>query len=517
MAATSIELKAEDDGDPSPYVPLNGEVVLKAVPNDDVESYKWQVTGGLGIIGSSTGASVRLAGDRLDADIDDSTVSVTVDGGILTKTMKLTVVSVEAIVAEVTSTPATSSNTARAAMQLPAPDPTVFRSTNNRGDFSRGESLIMVSGKFPAVTLKAEVKPAGVPLVWSSSRNPEDGEGSDGLALSSTSGTEITIPTTAVGAYFVRAQVKVREGISTDADGMFKALPVVLIGVTAVADSSKFNNAFKVDSAIERLRFASESFEPPREARSFMYASGIEDFAELEAQVEVVSGGADGRLFLDDLKIAWIQTERGSSSGGAEMVGTYENGKKIEPALVSSRFMRGFNYMFDLAIQDGLKFPLPDAEDDQTPPTVVNRSGSQRTNNEGKGETWTIRGQDLPNVTLPLAFEGGDPIYEAQPGDEVLTKVVLDMQFSAYVCLWTRTVPQTFGVAYRLDWGLTGQWTVTVEPDKPMKATADQQPKVTSKGTPPNPMQAEAADTQGAEVLGPGNVEHIVLSMSPPN
>lgn len=494
MVATSIQFRAADEGPPSPYVPFEDELTLTALPNSEVRQYRWQTTGGIEIVAGGQSNRVTIRGARVDERIGASTLSVTVDGGALTAILSLTVVSLDRVVAEVQSTPPTRSNRARAALQLLDPPPLEFPSTRVRELLDPESTLVLIGGAPPQVTVRAEVRPRDVPIVWSSMRDPGDGAGDQGLAPSPTSGTKTSFATSKVGAYYVTAAVDVRSGIPLSWS-MKKTLPVVLVGVTKVTDNSQYANAFKPSTELERLCFASNEFQrDATPSRVFSYASG-EDFVKYDAELELASGGPNGDLFLDQVEARWIQTARGTSRGGAdEMVGRYASGASVASGLVASWFARGRTYVFDQAVLDPLAYPVPDAQDDDTPPVVA------RSELLTDGKVWTVRGEDLPNTVVPAYFSGGDE------GDPLRT-VTLDVNFSAYVCLWTKQAPRAFGVAYQLDWALVGGWSITQI--SPLQVTVTQQPEVRHQGRALLPVQP--ADQAGAEVLGPGNVDHLVL------
>ncbi|MEM9455022.1 MAG: hypothetical protein AAGF11_12650 [Myxococcota bacterium] len=494
MNASSIEFLAADGGPPSPYVPLHGEIVFEARPDSKVNYLCWRATGGLQIIAGKESRRVTVRGRSVDHQVGASTLSVTVDNGRLTAVFQLTVVSFDRISAQIPATPSSPANSAHAALELTDSAPLKFATDN-------GKSLVMFGGTFPDLTLTAEVRPSDVPILWISVRDLADGVEGPGLSLGSTSGASTTISVDAIGSYFVTAQIDVRQQL-LESNLFSKTLPVVLVGVTKVTDESEIEAQFEPRDTLETLRFASDDFLLGHRPSRVLTLRGGKGGAQLAASVELLSGGPNGRLFLDRVRVGWIQTVRGGKDGGAECLGIYKSGATAESVLVPSVLRRGQTYVFDESVRASLTYPMPEAPDARVPPLV---DGHETTVGPAleRGSARTVRAKWRPQHSMPLFFGGGD----GEHGDPLHT-FVLDLNFSAYLCVWTMDMPQVLGVAYRLDWKVEGaQW--CIDRISPLEITAMGEPTVSKDGAVVDPV--ESADTREAEVRGPGTVEHRAL------
>ena len=289
-ASLSVSIKNEAGTDaPCRLIPKGRNMKFKAIGAPQGGSYSWTVSGGASIASGGSTQNVEVSGDTASAAVDDVTLSVTYRCGDNTATddANLSVYEIVKIKAKIRSTPS-----ARTSAFPPDYDE---ESTESAETFARAKTLIALRGNLEKIKLEVEVTPADTPTGWDVIRASDDhaslGAGVPTLSVDGADTTKANLETNETGSFSVRAFGDCRGTGAFDISQDMKLFPVVLVRATLHQDNSVSHVGHIVPSVSGgQLRVP---------AGSFNISSPITEAMHLNATIDVVSGGANGRRHID--------------------------------------------------------------------------------------------------------------------------------------------------------------------------------------------------------------------------
>jgi hypothetical protein len=360
-------------------------------------------------------------------------------------------------------------------------------------DFTTNLPLVLVeeslSGPMPTVSLTVQIAPAGVPFFWEAERDVRpapNGDHADVIAASpqptptilNLNTGEGRLSDDAVGSFHVRAFVDCNGNNDFDGNDAnngsrierepFILMNLVLVRATLFQDDSQNHNTFTVQSdGANGIAVSSGSFNvnAPNTAAS-----------HLNAQLDLMGGGGDGRRGLDQVFAGWIQT----LTADPATVATYDT---VPPGAVQ-HFHRQIFASNRAAATGGtpgttnaIFLPADPAPNIVAPPildTGRNNAGtggntSTLTRSRIRTRTNLAVGQRLIVETVDSPGNGDPAAHAGFPGF-LLTRYHFRFDFTGFLCVWTnrgRNIGATndpaerlYSVALEVDWHLDGEWTI---------------------------------------------------------
>lgn len=513
----SGQITAPGASAPCQVIPLHGSRRYQVTGTPDATSWVWSSTPGLVIGEPDDAGTVEVTGQAASNAAGDQVLTVTI-GATDSISLAITVVKVTSITTTIAATALPAAGLAAFnAIQPPVPDrgPVVFTSTETTEVFpaSRDNTvLVLLRGSPLAVPLQADLTPPGI-ASWEAVRDPGDTLAAHHLqpalpTLTAGLGATATVGTDAAGAFAIRCYARCTCGQRHD--DLKRVLRLVLVHAEITADrtavsSSAFWAPGQVASLFDRHRNITDLI------------TGAENLITLNADIRLISGGAQGRLYLGDPEDSavtgfWCNTVRPPPSG-ADITGTYTNGRQVRVAYAAqlSRPHRAPPQYSDPALVTPIVPPLLDGsrDDGVGEPGDIKLAGSMTetsSTNNAPGWTLTATGEDLPNVPVPL--------YHPVSGTDTLTRVQLDTQFRAGLYLWSKSAPWVIGIAGTIDWGLAGDLSIQVtseNDDDHWAVPTVNAPLQTTRGPLTGGGQVRPADQAGICVWPPCSLNHLAM------
>lgn len=476
---------------------------FKAVGTPAGGSFRWAVVGKPTIAGSSAGDEVELSGSAISAAVDDGDLSVeyTQGGCKVTASIKVTVAEVDKIAVKVKATPAL---TARPGAVAPADHD--FDCTETADAFPVANSLVAIRGNMQDVELKATVRPAATPVWWDVRRAPDDAAGVGGagalpsIAVDGGDNTICALKLDNKGSFFVRAFSDC--GIHAfDAQSAFRLLPVVLIDVTLNTDNTVTSTAaFTATTSPGSVRINTGSFDIAN-----VRAGVVQAAIYMNATVDVVSGGADGRRLLDCVFAGWINNLRSTIRSG-----NYAGGHVSQLVLATNRAAAtGGSNTFKPGDPAPTPPGFPILDTGRTPHGTGGETATLTTSralaadrvDQAIGQRWRVEAVDSPGGGQGMAH----PNF---PG--ALQRVHHEDNFTAFLAFWTNRAKvsgasadpcnRVYGASRTFQWQVIGEWTVGAAPG--FALTVVTAPAVTPTGA-ASITPASDASRAGCEVIAP--------------
>lgn len=261
--------------------------------------------------------------------------------------------------------------------------------------------------------LKAETKPAGVPLTWHAVRAHDDGAAIQAVSPRPlpTITPDSGLLADAAGTFLIRATT----GGPGDWGGPGAELEITIVHA-AIGDN---------ETAIKG-RFCACAREAGTDR--FRLHSGKEPAVQLNASVVLTGGGPDGARGLGAIRACWINNIV-SDNGGAR----YKGGRESR-----------------IVIEDGPRLDAPSA---QTPCMSGHAPGAPLA--ETAGEPVWVRAEAAPELSRPVQ-DGG-----------AIEQIWRYLECRSHLALWSTDAPENVAVLLHTGWSFTGDY--TCNPTKTLK------------------------------------------------
>ena len=390
----------------------------------------------------------------------------------------VTVLKVDSVSATIPATPCQTMRVPNTAN----PQPRDYVSTEDSASWAAGDSIILIEHSTQSINLQGSVNPSGTPVRWEVRRNPNDNAAlkaapfpvRDELSLSTQVGLTTTLSLDAVGSFSAICYVDINGNNQYDDQtdcGKFMNVVVARVGLHQDQSVARpnlqqnfvANSPVLVDGqAVVATLFA---------VGNGQWAWGNAG-AEFRTSLDVVGGGADGRLGVDRVYSGWCNNVGPQHT----ITGTYENNHS-SVRLLSNTDSTHQGVVDYITIANNLpqalnpvlagNHPLLDTGR-QNPGTggataclsssTDTRQGRQ---NLALGERRVTEAMDSPgNATMV--------VHPKFPPSR-LTAFTYDVGFRAYCVLWTGTqngAPQEpganlYSVANEIPWNIMAQFTLT--------------------------------------------------------
>lgn len=446
VVPVSLEIRAED-GKKTPCRILSlrkgASRTYRAIAKPAGGKFKWTCTNGASIVGSALKPLVTVKGETVSTHVDDVVLTVQYERpSSLTQTyIKLTVAEVKKIAVRVRA----SAGLAPGRRCPPHHDFDCMETSQTAKAFKPATSLILLRGNFDDVELKATVTPLATPLAWDVVRFRDDHRslGTKKPTLQDPAlGPETRVETNETGSFFVRAFGDCGDH-KFDAKAPFKLVPMMLVQASLEHDDSKTHpgNPQSAASKIrKKVRGVEKDFFSVRTGENEPGRFNPSDNAiHMSATVRLVSGGKKGDRLIDRVFVGWV------------------NNLRVNNSIAGYTGRRTFSYVLPDA-HAFLDTPRDDAGAGGNSVTPeISHSGAPT--KLSVGEQRTEEALDSPFFNVPATHPFGDTYR--------LRSVLLDMQFSAHLCLWTdRGVAGNFvarhcyGVLRSYPWQVVGEFTI---------------------------------------------------------
>ncbi|MDH5180273.1 MAG: hypothetical protein OEZ39_08100 [Gammaproteobacteria bacterium] len=420
-------------------------------------TFKWTVTGNVSINGSNSSQIVEVKGNTTSSNLNDSELSIEYkhNGNTATFTIRLTVVDVKKITATVKATPA---RTARAG--TPAPGDHQFVSTETTETWAANKTLVLIRADLQEVELEVDVDPAAVAISWDAVRASDDhaslGTGKPRITRDPANNKKARLKTDETGSFSIRAFGDC-SGINKFRDGApFLLMPIVMVRPTLVADNS-VTHVGHVVGGVGGGSFGVRT-------GSFNIGAPATEAIHMNATVDVVSGGADGRRLLDRVFAGWINNE----SQNENIIGNYNGGHSRFSIFASNGGVAtGAGHTFlpanpapVLVAPPLLDSGRPSAGTGGDTATLTSSRIRSRTNRP-QGQRWIVEAIDSPGDSAPLIH----PAHATR-----LNRYHFELFFSAYLSFWTNKsgvstanadpANRVYAVLRSYNWRMQGEWTI---------------------------------------------------------
>jgi len=401
-------------------------------------------------------------------------------------------------------------------------------------DFTDNRPLVLIQDSVldtKLVRLDVAIRPAGVPVFWTVQRARQPGTGilldhNDVVALSpnplptvdpvATDTRNVTLKADAVGAFAAFAYVDCNGNSNFEGDDPlgvridrepYILMNLVLVQVTLNTDDSRTRSAnFRgVTDGANGINVSGGSFTlgPTRAS------------IEMNAQIDLVGGGADGKLGLNRVFAGWVNNEVRAE----EIVGTYVDNTVAPPATHHHRSIFVSNGAAATGahpsgspafLPGGPTAPAiraaPLLDSGRAPAGVGGETATMRSSRiasrtdlaPAMGQRWRVRCLDSPGDSDP-ANHLGFPAAQ-------LTRSRFRLFFRASLCVWTGSSGSGAAAANRLysvvreyEWRMRGEWTINPGTGAVAQVAA---PRVFLTGAVTH-SPAEAVDGGDIEVRGP--------------
>ncbi len=453
-----LRITTDKGGDPCEVIPV-GKTRRYTV--NDVAECQWAGSEGLGVRALENGI-VEVTGSEVGQE--SCAHLLTAHSPLGTVSLRITVVGLESVTATIHPTPPLGKNPQLYRSQqtdLPSRDPAVFRSAGSNTefpeDFDAAQMLVLLRGNFPDVLLQPAIVPGNAPVDWRVTRSgtklPE--HKAPALPTLTELGTDAKLSTDATGAFVISARP-----YCTCAEGhedVTIALRLVLVDAEFLEDRTKTNENSFIPGNVAPFGFAGEYGETD--------VGTYEDTIQFDADIRVISGGPDGRLYLSEATGAigarWCNNMKNED---AEFQASYTEGKTVYSAYILRQVTRHKAHLIsDHENQTQIFGPLWDGSESIEGPEEIKLSTAEtkiRPVNHGAGCVFTATCRDHPNGYLP--------VYYPRPGSKKhpLTGFSINQQFTAAIYLWSASAPWVIGIACTMPWGAQVKYDVEVKPKK---------------------------------------------------
>lgn len=463
-----------------------------------------------------------VQGKTKSAALRDTGYSLRLKGSPATAADKvlLTVVEFTKIKATIKSTPAnTPANSAAMTPATPAPVDHTFESTSADPDFVANVPLVLMRNAQPDIKLELTGTPAGLPIQWDAVRNPADhatigGAGDKPTRTRNAANFyECTLSANAKGSF------RIRPFIDCNGSGNYEDLEpsipmnLVLVDATMHADRSAPTTAAAPET-INAARFTVSTGTWTTPA----FTVGAADAMVMNLEVNLVGGGADGKLGLDQV-FGGLQNQTQAYIHDA----TYVDGTVAPPTNHRFRFRYASNQasatgafggtrMFVTGDPAPVLYAMPLLDSGRAPnglggdTVTMSRSQTQLTAAQPavgqRMEIWCI---DSPRRNFPAAHPGNP--------NAVLTTVRYRHEFRADFVLWTNVnkvsgatahaANRVYSVVRKVPWTLDGSWTLDY---------------VTNPAAPTFVQNSYAVTSAGAATVNPvGRAQDHAIEVRPPS
>lgn len=439
----------------------------------------------------ATGIRFWVEGVTASAALRDATVQLGIDGAEPDGDhVNLTVVRLSDLVATIPATPAATARLGNSPVAShsvtvgagPVPAPSAFDP-----DPTVNLPLPLVENSIPAgspVALGVTVQPAGVPVSWQALRAsgiPVGSGGDDAAGVVALSPNPVptvtpdggnplaaTMLSDAVGTFHVRAFV------DGNANGTFDAgidrepaivLPVVLGRATLALDSSVARSTNFTVTNGGGIGVSSGTFNVAAPATTALH---------MNAQVDVVTGGTNGRRVIEQFFGGWINNETAVEN----VVGTFRDAAgnvRTDPSVFASNTASASGGTpaspIFLPGDPAPALIAPPLLDSGRGSGTVGRGGNSATltrsrirtrTDQALGERWVVEAVDSPG--------DGEPPTHPGFASATLRSFQFGLTFSATLGIWTNrsaTITATgdpadraYAVVLQLTWAQNGQWNI---------------------------------------------------------
>ena len=470
LTVFSVAIRDADGARPASAVITEGKSrSYRAVPAPDglaVQGWAWEIAGGKATIdGVADAQDVKLDGTTLSAAVGDATLTVrmTADGTRKSASQALTVGKLTRIRATITATAAVTDRNGN------APANQTFDTANTARAHPDGGTLVVLNGNFPAIALTATTDPVGIPVVWRAIRNPDDAaEAGDADSLPTVTPSLVAnnaarLATDNVGSFWIRAAANGFSDGTVDADTAQILLPLVMPRVELLDEQSvahPANIAIDVNSPnYVRASTGAFNINAPDTAGLYFYA-----------EIELLSGGADGKLMLDKVSAGWVNNLRGAFPTGAGYTDASTGNLSMytnRGAATGARFAGSPVFLPNDPAPQAAAVPVLDTG--RAP--AINRGTGGRfatlTTSQFDditplpvliGAWWAVKAVDSPGLPMP---------YRNPAGNRAINRYTLGIPFRAALAFWTNNsvgdvlgspADRVYGVAAEFDWTIAKSW-----------------------------------------------------------
>jgi len=344
--------------------------------------------------------------------------------------------------------PATPCKTVRHPNTGNPPDRT-FTSSETSATWAAGRSITLIEKS--AGTMALEAKNNYTSPRWEVVRNPADNGGLAALAnalptLSTNAGKTLNLSLNSIGSF------SVIQYDDTDNDGNLDPgepscyMNIIIARVSYTSNSDQtLTRPNAITAGIGQTTHTVDGGMPQKAIVAGVFfgqfqagQAGI----EFEAKIDVVGGGADGRLGLDRLKSGWCNnsleyTDLGTYASGATMKEylTHDDAVFTNPFHMNKVTIAG---TLPQAMNPALSANMPLLDSGRTDAatggvTVTLGSSAESSAPAALGEQRTVTALDAPNSFADVSFPTA-PLL----GD-LLTDYQFDLDFKAYLLVWSGT------------------------------------------------------------------------------
>jgi hypothetical protein len=468
---------------------------------------RWTASSGLAIAGDPAQPVVDVTGSSVSQAVDDQQLTVTT--GHNTFSAAITVVGLRSITATVGPTPPIGPTAeqyrASPGIDLPVRPPATFESAGDNADFPAHYDdkavLVLLRGDFPDVPLTATVAPPGTRIGWRVTRNQGDNlpEHQNPLLPTLAQGPPAgrLLRTDATGAFVIRAYPLCTCG--QQHDDMTVTLRVVLVQARLESDRTEVS----VDSFVpaDKSPFVDSGEYGETETAT------ITDTIRFDTAVRLISGGADGRMYIDSAVDGyWCNNIKNEMP---EVEATYTGGKGLRSAFILERGSANaaHRYRQQNYIYTAINGQLWDGVEAIETPKDILLARSESTKlpaHEGSGMILTAIGEDHPNDLIPLKYPVPGPI-------STLTWFRVNQAYVAGLYLWSASAPWTIGIVCTVSWGARLGYNITASPPPHEDPWAY---SVTERSVTKDPIRrcdpVLPADRAGIQVWEPGGLQHAI-------
>lgn len=439
-------------------IPHGQSKKYKAKGNPAGGAYNWTATGGISIVGAANTKVVEVKGDTISGAVDDAELKVeyTHSGKKDSDSVKLTVYAITDIKAKIKSTPRL---TARAGRANPADYN--FTSTETAEAMAVGKCLVLMKGKLQDVDLEATVSPATTPIGWDVKRAGDDsaklGKATPTVTRDGGNFRKATLKTDERGSFYVRAFGDCKGTNKFQASEAFRLLPLVLVEAKLHRSRSRTHTGHitaTVGGGSFRLRTG-----------SFNIAAPNTEAIHMNATVDVVSGGPNGRRHLDRVFAGWINNERANENIRASYAGPHSRfsifaSNRTSATGAGNTFIPGDPAPALVApplLDSGRGSPGTGGET-----ATLTRSRVKSKTNRSLGQRWIVESVDSPGDSAPLTH----PHFGT-----ALNRYHFELFFSTALAFWTNVsgvsgasgdiADRVYAVIQDYHWDMRGEWTVS--------------------------------------------------------
>ena len=431
---------------------------FKAVGAPSGGTYKWTVTGGhASIKGSSGKNTVEVEGDSASGAKEDCELKVEyTKGKTCSDSIKLTVFEVTKIKAKIKSTPRLTNRAGHA-----APADFDFESTEKAETMAVAKTLVLMRGDLQEIELAAEASPADAPLGWDVKRASDDaaglGAGVPTITKDGADAKKAKLKTNEKGSFYVRVFGDCKGSNTYTAGDPLVLLPVVLVEAKLVADNSATHTG-QINVAIGGGSIGVRT-------GSFNINAPNTEAIHMNAQVDVVSGGADGRRHLDRVFAGWVNNERANENIRADYTGAHAR-FSIFASNRGSATGAGSTFLAADPAPVLVAPPLLDSGRGGAgtggDTATLTRSRIKSKTDQALGSRWVVESVDSPGDSAPLVHPGF--------AGTRLSKYHFELKFSAFLAFWTNKTAasgatgdpadRVYAVVRHYNWDMRGEWNV---------------------------------------------------------